>query len=74
MEQANKKFLASHILFGFGKQRRETETTALTEPQAKRHAHQATGQVVVGIGATTWSILVIKVRSVVRSYPFLNPR
>ena len=43
-EQADKKFLASHILFGLGKRRRETETspTASTEPQPKRHAQQAT--------------------------------
>ena len=48
-EQANKKFLASHILFGLGKRRRETETTASTEPQTKRRAYQATGQVVAGV-------------------------
>ena len=52
-EQANKKFLAAHILFALGKRRRETETSpaALTEPQPKRHhAQQAPGQIVAGAG------------------------
>ena len=51
-EQADKKSLASHILFGLGKRRRETETSpaASTEPQLKRHhAQQAPGQVVAGV-------------------------
>ena len=52
-EQANKKFLASHILFGLGKRRRETETSpaASTEPQPKRHhaQQQAPGQIVAGV-------------------------
>ena len=51
VKQANKKFLASHILFGLGKRRREPDAglTALTEPNAKRHAQQAPGQVGVGV-------------------------
>lgn len=51
VKQANKKFLASHILFGLGKRRREPDAglTALTEPNSKRHAQQAPGQVGVGV-------------------------
>ena len=51
-EQADKKSLASHILFGLGKRRRETETSpaASTEPQPKRHhAQQVSGQVMAGV-------------------------
>jgi len=42
VKQADKKFLASHILFGLGKRPREPDTspTALAEPQPKRHAQQ----------------------------------
>jgi hypothetical protein len=52
-KQADKKSLASHILFGLGKRSRETETspTASTEPQPKRH-QQATGQVVAGVSSS----------------------
>jgi hypothetical protein len=51
VKQADKKFLASHILFGLGKRSREPDTspTALTEPQLKRHTSQATGQVEAGV-------------------------
>jgi hypothetical protein len=54
-KQADKKSLASHILFGLGKRRRETGTetslTASTEPQLKRHnTQQASGQVVADVG------------------------
>ena len=51
-KQADKKSLASHILFGLGKRRRETETspTVSIEPQPKRHStQQASGQVVAGV-------------------------
>ena len=50
-KQADKKSLASHILFGLGKRPRETEMspTASTEPQPKRHTQQASGQVVAGV-------------------------
>ena len=52
VKQADKKYLASHILFGLGKRSREPDTspTALTEPQLKRHTSQATGQVEAGVG------------------------
>ena len=50
-KQADKKSLASHILFGLGKRPRESDAsrTALIEPQPKRRAQQATGQVEEGI-------------------------
>ena len=52
-KQADKKFLASHILFGLGKRPREVDTgpTVLNEPQAKRHAQQATSQVGAGVSS-----------------------
>lgn len=49
-KEADKKSLASHILFGLGKRPRETSPTASTEPQPKRHTQQARGQVVAGVG------------------------
>ena len=47
-KQADKKFLASHILFGLGKRSREPDMspTALTVPKPKR---QETGEVGVGV-------------------------
>lgn len=51
-KQADKKSLASHILFGLGKRQRETDTspTAFTEPQPKRHnTQQASVEVVADV-------------------------
>ena len=51
-KQADKKSLASHILFGLGKRRKETETssTASAEPPLKRHnTQQASSQVVAHV-------------------------
>jgi hypothetical protein len=50
-KQADKKFLASHLLFGLGKRQREPDTslTALTEPQPKRRDQQGAAQVEAGV-------------------------
>ena len=58
-QQADKKSLASHILFGLGKRPREPNTSpsALTEPQSKRHAQGPTGQVGVGVSPSASHIV-----------------